>query len=234
MKIGIIGAMDEEVARLKEEMTGKKEQEKAAMTFCEGELWGIDVVVVTSGIGKVNMAICTQILIDLYEVTTLINTGVAGGLNNEINIGDIVVSTCAQQHDMDVSALGDPVGTIPRMDCSIFKADEKLVNLAKQACEIANPDIQCFMGKVVSGDQFISGKDKKEQLISLFQADCAEMEGASMAHVAYLNKIPFVVLRAISDKADDSSTEDYPVFAKKAIVHSVAMLRELFKLLQTA
>ena len=122
--IGLIGAMDEEVAILKEQMTDTKEMTKAGMTFVEGILWGLKTVVVVSGIGKVNMAVCTQILIDIFSVDTVINTGVAGSLNNTLEIGDIVLSRCAQQHDMDVSPLGDPVGIIPRMDESIFAADE--------------------------------------------------------------------------------------------------------------
>ena len=117
--IGLIGAMDEEVAILKEQMTDTKEMTKAGMTFVEGTLWGLKTVVVVSGIGKVNMAVCTQILIDIFSVDTVINTGVAGSLNNTLEIGDIVLSRCAQQHDMDVSPLGDPVGIIPRMDESL-------------------------------------------------------------------------------------------------------------------
>lgn len=228
-KIGIIGAMDEEVAILKEKMEGVQEKTKASMTFYEGTLWGVPSVVVVSGIGKVNMAVCAQILADDYQVTEMINTGVAGSLDAKIDIGDIVLSECAQQHDMDVSALGDPVGTIPRMETSIFKADEKLVAMAKQACEIANPDIHCHIGKVVSGDQFIASGEKKDFLVDTFGGMCAEMEGAAMAHVAYLNAIPFLVIRAISDKADDSGHMDYQEFAKLAIARSVKLLKELYK-----
>ena len=123
--------MDEEVAILKEQMTDTKEMTKAGMTFVEGNLWGLKTVVVVSGIGKVNMAVCTQILIDIFSVDTVINTGVAGSLNNTLEIGDIVLSRCAQQHDMDVSPLGDPVGIIPRMDESIFAADETLVKIGR-------------------------------------------------------------------------------------------------------
>ena len=226
--IGLIGAMEEEVAFVKKEMQQVEEVQKAGMTFVKGMLWGKETVAVVSGIGKVNMAICTQILVDDYHVDAFINTGVAGGLNNAINIGDIVVSTTAQQHDMDVSALGDPVGTIPRMETSIFAADETLVKAAKAACEKANKDIQCILGKVVSGDQFIASAQKKEWLVDTFGGDCAEMEGAAMAQVAYLNQIPFVVIRAISDKADNSGQEDYGTFAKKAIVHTTQLLKQLY------
>lgn len=247
-RIGIIGAMEEEVAILKEQMAEQsavknrhypqstnfpiREQrvlKKANMTFVQGELWGTDTVLVVSGIGKVNMAICTQILIDLFDVDVVINTGVAGSLNAALDIGDIILSTCAQQHDMDVSPLGDPVGVIPRMDVSIFRADETLIKLAKAACEKANPDIRCYTGKVVSGDQFIADAAKKDYLVQTFHGDCAEMEGAAMAQTAYLNHIPFLIIRAISDKADNSGHMDYPVFAKQAITHTVRLLEEMYK-----
>ncbi len=228
-RIGLIGAMDEEVAILKKQMKHPIQMKKAGMTFFHGNLWGIDTVVVVSGIGKVNMAICTQIMMDTYAVDALINTGVAGSLNSALDIGDILLSKCAQQHDMDASPLGDPVGIIPRMDCSVFYADEALIDLAKSACEEANPDIHCHIGKVVSGDQFIADMDKKTYLVRDFQGDCAEMEGAAMAQTAYLNDTPFLIIRAISDKADDSGHMDYETFAKGAILHTVKLLQELYK-----
>lgn len=225
--IGIIGAMEEEVAHLKEAMQVEETVERAAMTFVKGKLDGKDVVVVRSGIGKVNAGICAQILADLFEVDTLINTGVAGSLDAAIDIGDIVISTDAVQHDMDVSALGDPVGQIPRMDTFAFPADERLVQLAVQANEEANPDIHTFTGRVVSGDQFVSDGSVKERLVTQFQAKCTEMEGAAIAQAAYLNRISCVIIRAISDKADNSSTMDYPTFEKQAITHTVRLVRNL-------
>lgn len=225
--IGIIGAMEEEVAHLKEAMQVEETVERAAMTFVKGKLDGKDVVVVRSGIGKVNAGICAQILADLFEVDTLINTGVAGSLDAAIDIGDIVISTDAVQHDMDVSALGDPVGQIPRMDTFAFPADERLVQLAVQANEEANPDIHTFTGRVVSGDQFVSDGSVKERLVTQFQAKCTEMEGAAIAQAAYLNKISCVIIRAISDKADNSSTMDYAAFEKQAITHTVRLVRNL-------
>lgn len=225
--IGIIGAMEEEVAHLKEAMQVEKTVERAAMTFVKGKLDGKDVVVVRSGIGKVNAGICAQILADLFEVDTFINTGVAGSLDAALDIGDIVISTDAVQHDMDVSALGDPVGQIPRMDTFAFPADERLVQLAVQANEEANPDIHTFTGRVVSGDQFVSDGAVKERLVTQFQAKCTEMEGAAIAQAAYLNKISCVIIRAISDKADNSSTMDYAAFEKQAITHTVRLVRNL-------
>ena len=229
--IGIIGAMDEEVAILKESMEVQDTMERAGITFVKGIMSGKEVVVVRSGIGKVNMGICAQILIDCFGVDTLINTGVAGSLDADINIGDIVISTDAVQHDMDVSMLGDPVGQIPRMDTLSFPADEELVKKAVAANEKANPDIHTFTGRVASGDQFISDKEVKERIVSLFHPMCVEMEGAGIAQAAYLNKVSYVIIRAISDKADNSATMDYPTFEKKAIAHSVRLMKELLPMI---
>ena len=210
--IGIIGAMDEEVAKVKEEMTDVTITTVAGMDFYEGKLSGRDAVVVRSGIGKVNAGMCSQILADRFGVSAIINTGIAGSLRNEINIGDIVLSTDAVQHDMDTFA---------------FQADEKLLELAMECNKRVNPDIQAFKGRVVSGDQFISDKDKKKWLIETFGASCTEMEGAAIAQAAYLNGIPYLVIRAISDKADDSAGMDYAVFEEQAIKHSVRLLLEM-------
>lgn len=227
--IGIIGAMDEEVNLLKEEMQDVTINTKAGMDFYQGKMEDKDVVVVRSGIGKVNAGICTQILADEYNVEAVINTGIAGSLNADINIGDIVLSTDALQHDMDATGFGYEPGVIPRMDTSLFLADKRLRELAKACCKRVNTDINVFEGRVVSGDQFISAKDKKEYILKTFHGYCTEMEGAAIAQAAYLNNIPFLIVRAISDKADDSATEDYPVFERKAIMHSVNLMREMIK-----
>ncbi len=225
--LGIIGAMDEEVAKIKEQMEDVETKQIASMEFLKGTVKGHPVVVVRSGIGKVNAAMCTQILADIYHVDAVINTGIAGSLNADINIGDIVLSTDALEHDMDAVAFGYPVGQIPRMDTLSFKADEQLRKTAKEICEKVNPDVTVFEGRVVSGDQFISDKQKKEWLIENFAGYCTEMEGAAIAHAAYLNDVPFLIIRAISDKADDSASVDYPAFEAKAIEHSVRLLLAL-------
>ena len=225
--IGIIGAMEEEVAELKKDMQIDETIEQAGMVFCKGSLGGKDVVIVRSGIGKVNAGICAQILVDRFGVDTLINTGIAGSLDAQIDIGDMVISTDALHHDMDATIFGDPAGQIPRMDTLSFPADEKLVKKAVAANEKAYPDIQTFTGRVLSGDQFISGKEKKEYLVKTFDGKCAEMEGAAMAQTAYLNKVSYVIIRAISDKADNSATMDYPEFVKMAITHYVGLVKGL-------
>ena len=227
--LGIIGAMDEEVAKIKEEMTQVQVTRTAGMDFYVGKLCGQDAVVVRSGIGKVNAGMCTQILADRFQADAVINTGIAGSLKNEINIGDIVISTDTVHHDMDAVSFGYPKGQIPRVDTFAFKADEKLCALALSCNEKVNSDIQAFQGRVVSGDQFISDKEKKKWLAEEFGASCTEMEGGAIAQAAYLNGIPYLVIRAISDKADDSAGMDYAEFEAQAIRHSVNLILEMAK-----
>lgn len=227
MTIGIIGAMEEEVAVLKQEMDIEETVDYASMQFCKGTLCGKNVVIVRSGIGKVNAAICAQVLADRFNVDVLINTGIAGSLDAAIDIGDMVISTDLVEHDMDATIFGDPLGQVPRMDTFSFPAEANLIEKAVAANEEANPDIQTFTGRIVSGDQFVSSAEVKEKLVKNFQAKCTEMEGAAIAHAAYLNKISCVIIRAISDKADNSATMDYPTFEKKAIEHSVRLVRNL-------
>ena len=208
-KIGIIGAMEVEVEILKKQME--------------------EVTLTRSGIGKVNAAVCTQILVDDFQVDAVINTGIAGSLKNEINIGDLVVSTDALQHDMDAREFGYRKGQIPQMDVFSFTADTRLRECAVEACKKVNPDISVFEGRVVSGDQFVADSAVKEEIIQEFAGFCTEMEGAAIAQAAYLNQIPFVVIRAISDKADNSAVMDYPAFEKKAVEHSVRLVEEMVK-----
>lgn len=227
MTVGIIGAMEEEVSALKERMRIDETTECAGMQFCRGNLSGKDVVVVRSGIGKVNAAVCTQVLADKFGVEVLINTGVAGSLDSAIDIGDMVISTDLVEHDMDATGIGDPAGQVPLMDTFSFPAEPELVQKAYIVNMRVNPDIRTFKGRIVSGDQFVSSGETKERLKRLFKAKCTEMEGAAIAHAAYLNHIPCVIIRAISDKADNSANMDYPAFKEKAIAHSVSLVSAL-------
>ena len=227
--LGIIGAMDEEVARLKEQMEDAQVQTWAGMEFYRGRINGKEAVVVRSGIGKVNAAVCAQILAGRYEVSAIVNTGIAGSLDGKIDIGDIVLSTDALQHDMDATNFGYPLGQIPRMEVLSFQADRRLLELARVCCKEVNPDIHVYEGRVVSGDQFVSSQEKKEWLIRNFKGSCTEMEGAAIAQAAYLNGIPFLIIRAISDKADNSATMDYPAFEAQAIDHSVNLMLEMIR-----
>ena len=227
--LGIIGAMEQEVATLKAHMTDISVTERAGMSFYQGVLQGKEVVVVQSGIGKVNAGMCTQILADVFQVSGIVNTGVAGSLRAEINIGDIVLSTDAVQHDMDATVFGYNPGQVPGMKITAFPADQKLLELAKDCCSRVNPEIQTFPGRVVSGDQFVSEAEKKAWLIETFAGSCTEMEGAAIAQAAYLNQIPYLVIRAISDKADDSASMDYEEFETQAIVNSVRLMEEMVR-----
>ena len=227
-KIGIIGAMDEEVELIKSTMSVENTVEKAGCTFLVGKIEGKDAVVVRCGIGKVNAAMCTQILIDLFNVDAVINTGVAGAVAEGITVGDVVISLDALQHDMDCSPLGDPIGVIPRMPESIFKADERLVKLAFDASSKVISG-KTLTGRVVSGDQFIASKEVKDKLVKNFNGSCAEMEGAAIAHICYMNSVPYVIIRNISDSADGSADVSFVEFCKEAVIHSGKIVLEMMK-----
>lgn len=227
LMLGIIGAMENEIIQLKKAMEQVSVHSFASMEFNQGILNGKEVVIVRSGIGKVNAGICAQILVDKFQVEKIINTGIAGSLNADIDIGDIVLSTDAMQHDVSAGSFGYNPGIIPQMKVSAFKADETLLKLAKQVCEKVNPDIHVFTGRVVSGDQFIADKEKKNWILQHFHPLCTEMEGAAIAQAAYLNEVPYLIIRAISDKADDSAELDYPTFEAQAIEHTVKLMKEL-------
>ncbi len=211
MKLGIIGAMTVEVALLKEQMQDVSVSHTAGMEFYAGVLEGLNCVVVQCGIGKVNAAMCVQILCDVFCVTHIVNTGVAGSLCAELDIGDFVISTDAVHHDFDVGALGYAIGQVPGLSTRAFPADKKMMKIAFDAAEKIHPG-HSRMGTVASGDQFICEKQQKEKIIANTGALCTEMEGAAIAHAAWRNGVPFVILRAISDKADDSAEMDYPTF----------------------
>lgn len=227
--LGIIGAMPQEVEQLKAEMKQPEITVVAGMEFYKGSIGDKEVVVVKSGIGKVNAAMCVQILVDRFGVDGVVNTGIAGSLQAEINIGDMVLCTDAVQHDMDAVAFGYPVGQIPQMGVFSFPADEKLRQLAKSCCGKVNPEIGVYEGRILTGDQFISDKNKKNWLAETFHGACTEMEGAAVAQAAFLNQIPFLIIRAISDKADDSASVDYPEFERRAIIHSVNLTKALIE-----
>ena len=232
-KLGIIGAMAIEIETLKENMTGIRLSSQAGMEFCEGMLEGIPVVVVQCGVGKVNAAMCAQILCSCYGVTHLINTGIAGSLSAQLDIGDLVVSRDAMYHDFDCVHFGYEMGKVPGMDLVAFPADETLIRYAWAAAESVNPG-HTKIGRVASGDQFVAEKALKERIISRTQGLCTEMEGAAIAHTALRNALPFVILRAISDKADDSAEMDYPTFERIAAHRCAEVTRSLARQLRDA
>ena len=229
-KLGIIGAMAVEVDTLKSLMTNLKVTEKSGMTFFEGELETLPVVVVVCGVGKVNAALCVQVLCDCFGVTHLVNTGVAGSLDAKLDIGDFVISTNAMYHDFDCHVLNPNyvVGQVPGLPVRAFPADEMLVQYAFDAAQQVHAD-HAAKGTVASGDQFVCRKDVKEEIVKNTSALCVEMEGAAIAHAAWRNGIPFVVIRAISDKADDSAQMDFPTFEAIAAERCALVTRTMAK-----
>ena len=230
MKLGIIGAMQVEVETLKQNMTELKTTERCGMSFFEGKLEGLPVVVVVCGVGKVNAALCVQILCDCYCVTHIVNTGVAGSLDAKLDIGDFVISVDAMYHDFDCQSINSEylVGQVPGMSVRSFPADEKLVEFAYAAADEIHPGHAC-KGRVASGDQFVCSKAAKNKIISDTGALCTEMEGAAIAHASWRNETPFVVIRAISDKADDSAEMDFPTFEAIAARRCAAVTQMLAK-----
>ena len=208
--IGIIGAMDSEVDNLFSRMSSKEKITVNNLAFFKGKLYDKDVVIVKCGIGKVNAALCTQLLILNFKVTKIINTGIAGAVGHGLKIYDFVVSNEAVYHDFDVQLFGYKAGQVPGMP-EVFKADTSLVNAAVTAFENTDfsKELKIVSGRIASGDQFISGGEKKAYIIENFHPQCVEMEGAAIAHTCYANKVPFVIIRCMSDTADESVKETY-------------------------
>jgi adenosylhomocysteine nucleosidase len=232
IKLGIIGAMEQEVETLLAQMENKTADIVAGSTFYEGKLSGLDVVVVQCGIGKVNAALCVQILCTKYGITHAVNTGIAGSLCADLDIGDLVVSRDAMYHDFDCVHFGYPYGKVPGMDVVSFPADDMMMKLAYEAAFQVHPG-HVTIGRVASGDQFVAEQTLKNKIISNTQALCTEMEGTAIAQTAHRNNIPFVILRAISDKADNSAQMDYPTFEKQAAHRCAAVTMALAATLNT-
>lgn len=228
-RIGIIGAMDEEIASLLHLMDNVRPHTYYRMTYYEGWLEGTPVVLCKSGVGKVNAALCTQILIDRFQVEAIVFTGVAGALDPKLNIGDIVVSTECQEHDMDASALGFAKGTIPFQDVSVFPADSHWMDWAVKAGETLE-GVQVVQGKVLSGDQFVSDPEKVKELREQMEGTCVEMEGAAVAHVAWLAGVPYVVIRSMSDQADHSADVNFEEFTQLAAQRSSEIVCRMLSL----
>lgn len=225
MKLGIIAAMAIEAEQIQAAMTEKTSEEISGIAFVSGKLGQRDAVVAVCGIGKVFAALCTQTMILRYRPDAIINTGVGGTLTEHLSIGDLAISTAVVQHDMDTSPLGDPVGMLSGLNQIELPADKNMVEKVCEICE--KKGIRHHCGVIASGDQFIASREKKDWIVATFQGISCEMEGASVGHVCTVNKVPFVILRAISDSADGGACEDYPSFAKKAAKTSAGVVMEL-------
>ena len=228
MTLGIIAAMSEELEILLKDMQLDSSTTKAGMTFNKGKLWSNEVIAVVCGIGKVNAAVCTQILVSEFNVDKVINVGVAGGIGKDIYPGDVVIATNLVEHDMDTTAFGDPHGQVPRMDTFDFKCDSSLIESANSACKKVG-GFNTFTGRIVSGDVFVADVEKIKWLEKEFNALSCEMEGASIAHVCYLNNIPVVVIRSISDNANNGAHMDYEKFIPIAVRNSTIILKSMLE-----
>ncbi|MEX2414868.1 MAG: 5'-methylthioadenosine/adenosylhomocysteine nucleosidase [Paenibacillaceae bacterium] len=227
-KIGIIGAMAEEVKLVEQDLRQTKITIQAGMSFYEGLFFDVPIVLCKSGVGKVNAAVCTQILIDRFSVDCILFTGVAGALDPELNIGDIVISSDCMQHDVDVRALGFALGVIPYAESSIFTADPELVDRAFHSSKQLFGS-RILKGRVLSGDQFIADRDKVKQLHLELSGVCTEMEGAAVAQVCQMNSIPFVIIRSMSDKADGSAHINFSEFTQLASDNSYRLIAHMVK-----
>lgn len=220
--IGIIGAMEVEIEGIRSKMTDKKEVAVSGVKYVSGILGGNEVVTAVCGIGKVFAAICTQTMILKFAPSVIVNTGVAGSLSAELNVCDIAVADKVVQHDMDTSPLGDPKGLVSGINVIYFEADKAVAALLSGV--VKENGINTVSGTIASGDQFIASKEVKNRIVSDFGAIACEMEGAAIGHVCYVNKVPFAVLRAISDKADGVADMDYPSFCKLAAANYVKVV----------
>lgn len=227
--IGIICALNIEVEGLKQQMTEKQNREYARMMFTFGKIGGREVVAVECGIGKVNAAVCTQVMIDLYRPDVIINSGIAGSLRKDLRIGDIVVAEDVVQHDMDGTAMGDPPGEIWFNDEKKIEiaADEKVREQLYAACKpIQNTNVR--MGRIATGDVFVADVDRRLQIGRQFQASACEMEGGAIGQVCYRNGVPFGILRSISDDLNQNEFVDFMEFRRLASEKSIdAIIRFL-------
>lgn len=225
--IGIIAAMDVEMKSLRSYMENTETEVISGIRFVRGTLEGKDVVTAVCGIGKVFAALCAQTMILHYQPQAIINTGVAGTLTDALTIGSIAVSSAVVQHDMDTSPLGDPVGLISGINKVELPADRLLSGQLSACAKVMG--IRTATGVIASGDQFVASAERKAFIVEHFKAIACEMEGAAVGQVCYVNKVPFCVLRAISDSADGSSHMDYPTFVQMAAEQSVALLRRFMR-----
>lgn len=233
MKIGIIGAMEEEIFELKTSMINIEEKKINNLSFFCGKLCGKDVVLVESGIGKVNAAISTTLLIEKFQVEKIIFTGVAGAVNEKINVTDIVIGTELLESDMDVTASGNyKLGEIPRMKNSNFKPDPYLFTIAENVAVKLFGEEKIHKGRIISRDEFVASSERVKELREKFSAECVEMEGAAVAHVCEVLNIPFIILRSISDKADNEAGISFDNFVKIAARNSKLVVEGILNLIK--
>ena len=229
--LGFICALDVEVEGIKRMMTNITEQTAAKITYTKGEIGGVDVVCCECGVGKVNAAMSTQLMIDLYHPDVIVNSGIAGSLSRDIRIGDIVISDDCVEHDMDGTEMGDPPGEIwfndeKRID---LPADKAVADRLEKACAVLS-DTAVFRGRIASGDTFIAAHERRQRIADLFGALACEMEGAAVGHVCYRNGVPYAVLRCISDDFNENEFVDFMKFRTVAAEKSIRVIAEFIRL----
>ena len=228
-KVGIIVAMQEELEEILNIMNNIEEKEIYEISFISGKIEDTEVVLVKSGVGKVNAARTTQILIDRLNVKSVINVGSAGALNPFLNIGDIVIADKLIQHDFDITAFDHDKGYITGVGDYIYSNDELVKKLQNTVNKIENKAYKVITGVIASGDIFCTDINMKNKIYSKFNAECVEMEGAAIAQVCYLDKIPFVVLRSISDSPNGNNAIVFDEFVKLASKRCAEILKEFLK-----
>lgn len=220
--IGIIGAMALEIDGLKEEMENRSANTISGVEFSVGVIGGTEVVVAQAGVGKVNAAVTTQTMILKYNPSVIINIGVAGGIEPSLKIGDIVVADKVCEHDMDTTAVGDEPGFITGIDMVYMHCDSEISNIISECAK--DMGLHTVRGTIATGDIFVAENSVRNRISQLFNGVAAEMEGGSIGHVCVMNDVPFAILRAMSDCANDDSKVDFPVFAAKAAENSIKII----------
>lgn len=229
MFVAVITAMEVEMERFRECCTLRGSSQRVGLMLHEAEWQGHDLVLVQSGVGKVNAALCTQLLIDLYDVDAVLCTGSAGALNSALDIGDVVVAEDCVQHDVVVDVLGVPRGQIPFTDLRFFETNPVL---RRHAAEVSLPESSIVQGRVLTGDTFVEDTAHRQQLRETLDGDCVEMEGAAVGQVCALNEVPYLVVRAISDHADGTVDVDFEAFLKEAARASSEIVLHLLEVLE--
>ncbi len=225
-KIAIMGAMAEEIEPILEKVENIKKIEYAKNIYYEATYKGKDIVIAYSKIGKVFASLTATILIEKFKCKKLLFSGVAGAINSELEIGDLIIASSLCQHDLDITAFGHPHGYVPEGDVCIF-TDKALRDVAKKVAKESNLELK--EGMVATGDQFVACSDRKEFISSTFKADALEMEGGSVAVICDALDIPFFILRAISDTADGSADIDFDKFLESSAKISADFILDMVK-----
>ena len=225
--IGIMCAMDVELKQIRELACECENIKVASFEFIKGKIYGKEVVMCVCGVGKVFAALCAHTMIMTFSPEIIINVGVAGNLSDKLKIGDIAIADSLVQHDMDTSALGDPVGLISGINVVNFDCSKTAV---ERICEICTDmGINHHVGTIATGDRFVASQTEKDRIVSLFNGIACDMEGGAIAQACYINNVPFSAIRALSDDADSGSPSDFGEFCRKSAENSAEVVRRFIE-----